>query len=138
MGCAFGRPAPPAQFSVPASASASSIAAAPRGAAPSLPSVGCSQLGRVVGGFSSPPPRPRLSSPCQDRDTVGAPRVSTPSGPPTSLGVDSSHADSTPPPFVFGVKSYCYDSTTPPPLLGVEWSWDDSTPLPSMCQVELS
>ena len=60
MGCAFGSPAPPDLFSVPVSASASSISVAPRGAAPSLPSVGCSLLGRTVGGFSSPP-RPPVS-----------------------------------------------------------------------------
>ena len=97
MGCAFGRPAPPACFSVSVSASASAISVAPCGAAPSPPSVGYSLLGRVVGGFSSPPPCPRPLSPLRDQEAVGDPRVLTPSGPQTSLGVDSSLDDSTPP-----------------------------------------
>ena len=105
VGCAVGRPAPPACCSVPSSASSSSIAVTPRGAAPSPPLVGCSQLVWTVGGFSYPPPHLRPSSPHWDWDAVGGPRVSTPLGLPTSLGFELSHDDSNPLPFVFGVWS---------------------------------
>ena len=84
VGCAVRRPAPPAFCSVHASASASFIATTPCGAAPSPPSIGYSQLVSAVRRFSSPPPRPRLSSPGLDWDAVGAPRVLTTSGGPTS------------------------------------------------------
>ena len=72
-----------------------------------------------------PSPRPRPSYPSRDWDAVGAPRVLTPLDPPASLGVESSHDDSTPPPFVCGVESSCHDSTPPLPPSGVESSWDD-------------
>ena len=39
--------------------------AASRHAAPLLPSVPCPRVAQAVGGFSSPPPRPRPSSPCR-------------------------------------------------------------------------
>ena len=127
-------PPDPSDFSI----SASCVAVAPRRAAPSLPSVSCSLVFWAVGGFSSPPPRPRPSSPRRYRDAVGAPRVLSPLGPSSSLGVDLSHDDLTPPPFSFGVKSSCHDLTPPTPPLGVESSWDDSTPPPSPWRVESS
>ena len=111
---------------------------APRRAAPSPPSGGRSLVGWAVGGFFFPPPRPRPSSPRQDRDTVGDSRVLTPWGPPSSLGVESSHDELTPPPFVCGVESSCHDSTPPHPPLGVESSRDDSTPPPFPWRVESS
>ena len=128
VGCAFGCPAPPARSSFPIYASASFRLVPLRCAAPSPPSGGRSMVGWAVVGFSSLPPRPRPSSPRWDRDTVGAPRVSTPLGTPYSLGVESSHDDSTPPPFVCGVELSCHDSTPLLPPLGVKLSWDDSTP----------
>ena len=85
-----------------------------------------------------PPPCPRPSSPRRDRDSVGDPRVSTSLGSPSSLGVESSHDDSTPPPFGFGVESSCHDLTPPPPPFEVNSSWDDSTPLPSLWWVDSS
>ena len=97
MGCAFRFLAPPALISVSSSSFASSILIAPLGAVPYSPSVGCSLLDRAVGGFFSFPHCPRPSSPRRDRDAVGAPRDLTTSGTPPSLGVDSSHDDSTPP-----------------------------------------
>ena len=126
MGCAFGCPVPPARSSVPVSTSASCRLVAPRRAAPSLPSGGRSLVGRAVGGFWSPPLRPHPSYLRQDWDAVEAPRVLTPLGPLSSLGVESSHDYSTPPPFVCGVESSCHDSTPPPPPLRVQSSWDNS------------
>ena len=109
-------------------ASTSCVPVMPLRAGPSPSSGGRSLVGLVVGGFSSHHPRPRPSSPRRAWDAVGAPRVSTPLGGPSSMEVKSSHDDSTPPPFVCGVESSCHDSTPPPLLLGVELSLDDSTP----------
>ena len=63
----------------------------------------------------SPSPRLCLSSPLWNRDDVGAPGVSSPSGPPPSLGVESSHDNSNPHPFVCGVKSSFHETTPSPP-----------------------
>ena len=91
------------------------LAVTPRGAASSLPLGACPWVGQVGGGFSSPPPRPRPSFPRRDRDAVGAPMVSSPAGPPPSLGVKLSHDNSTPPPLCW-FDSSCHDLTPPPPL----------------------
>ena len=80
VGCAFGRPAPPARFSVSVSASASSISVASLGATPSLPSVGCSLVGQAVGGFSSPPPARVRPPPVGIRALWGLPGFRLPRG----------------------------------------------------------
>ena len=94
-----GCPAPPAPSAV--SITASGVSVSPCRAAPSPPWGGCDLVARVVGGFSSPPPRPRPSSPRWYQDAVRAPRVSSPLVLPPSLGFQSSCDNSNPPPFSF-------------------------------------
>ena len=118
--CVGWYPAPLAPSSV--SVYTSCLPVAPRRATLSPPLGGISLVCRAVGGFLSPPPRSCPSSPCWHWDAVGDPRVSTPLGPQSSLGVESSHDDSNPPPFAFGVESSYHDSTPPSPPLGVESS----------------
>ena len=118
VGCAAGCPAPPDPVSVLAAASTVPIATALRGAAPSPPSVSCSWVGWVGGGFSSPPPSPRPYSPRWYRDAVRDPGVSSPLGPPPFFGVESSHDDSTPPPFCRVELSYHDSPHTPLPIGG--------------------
>ena len=74
-------------------------------------------VGRWVG-FRPLPPAHVRPPPARIRTLWGDPRVSSPSGPLPSLGVESSHDDSTPLPFVCGVDSSCHDSTLPPPRGG--------------------
>ena len=129
-------PVPPAPFGI--SIAAAGVSVSPRRARPSLPSGGCSLVAWLVGGFSSPPPCTRPSSPRLDWDAVRSSRVAYPLGPPSSLGFKSSCDNSISPTFSFLVESSGHDSTPPPLPLGVESSWGDSTPPPYPWRVESS
>ena len=86
--CSVGFPALPSPAAV--SVALVGVAVRPLRSAPSPPLGPCPLVARVVGGFSSPPPRPHPSSPCQYWDAVRDPRVSSPLVPSASLGVELS------------------------------------------------
>ena len=86
--CSGGCPAPPSTVAISIASSGASVLL---GCAAPLPSSGpFPLLAQAVGGFSSPPPRPHPSSPCQYWDAVRDPRVSSPLVPSASLGVELS------------------------------------------------
>ena len=136
MECLVRCPAPPAPSAV--SISASSVSVASCRAATLPPSGGRSLISWALGEFFFPSPPHASVLPCWYRDAVGAPRVSSPLGPPCFLVFELYRDDSTPPPFYFGVKSSCHDSTPQPPPLEVESSWDNLTSLPSPWRFESS